>query len=528
MLDGKKTTNTKKSFNGITRRKFIKGAAALGVTAAASPLLIPKLVSAAKPKKGGFFKIGYHAGNTNDSFDPRTMTGSEMYFPSFMMRNSLVEIDHKGNAIPELAMSWEVSDDLKTWVLNLRKGVEFHNGKSFEAEDVLYSLNIHRGETKSAAKSLMVPVKDIKADGKHRVIVELKSGNIDFDYVLTDYHFAMVPAGTDGLDWEKGIGTGGYVLQHFEPGVRIQAKRNPNYWKEGRAHFDEIEITVIHDVSARSTALKSGKIHYNSELDTKTAKFMQKDQNLKVLNIPSNDHFTMPMRADTSPYDKLDTSLALKYAIDREKIVKIVLNGFGTVGNDHPIGQGHKYYAADLPQRQYDPEKAKYHLKKAGLEGFTFDLSTMDRKGMTELALVFKEHAAEAGIKINVIKKPNDGYWSNVWMNDPFVVATWNGRSNVDNQFTAGWVEKSDWNECYWKNKRFNELLELARKEKDDKKRGEMYFEMQSICRDKAPDIVPAFFNHLGAMTKNVGFDKVASNAREDGFRLTERWWFES
>lgn len=528
MRDETKAKNGILSNNGITRRGFVKGAAALGVAAAVSPFLIPNQVSAATPKKGGFFKIGYHAGNTNDTFDPRLMNGAETYFLNPIMRNGLFEIDYAGNAIPELVESYEVSDDLKTWVLDLRKGVEFHNGKSFEAEDVIYSLNIHRGDTKSAAKSLLVPVKDIKADGKHRVIVELEGGNLDFNYVLTDFHYPIVPKGTDGPDWDKCVGTGGYILQRFEPGVKLQVKRNPNYWKSGRAHFDEVQVSIMIDSNSRATALKSGKIHYASQLDAKTAMLMKRDKNLQVLNIPSNDHYTMPMRADTSPYDKLDTSLALKYAIDREHIVKIVLNGFGTVGNDHPIGRGLKFYAADLPQRKYDPDKAKFHLKKAGLDGFTFDLSTMERKGMTELALAFEEHAAKAGIKVHVIKKPADGYWSNVWMKDPFLVATWNGRPNVDTMFSAGWVEKSNWNECYWKNKRFNELLELARKEKDEKKRGEMYFEMQSICRDKAPDIVPAFFNHIMGASKNVGFDQVAGNAQDDGFRMVERWWFKA
>ena len=98
-----------------------------------------------------------------------------------MYRNCLVEIDHQGNPIPELAESWEASKDAATWTFKLRQGVEFHNGKTMTAEDVIFSINHHRGEdSKSAAKGIVDQIKDIRADGKYRVIFELIGGNADF------------------------------------------------------------------------------------------------------------------------------------------------------------------------------------------------------------------------------------------------------------------------------------------------------------------------------------------------------------
>ncbi|MBT6612692.1 MAG: hypothetical protein HOB38_11355, partial [Deltaproteobacteria bacterium] len=103
---------------------------------------------------------------------------------NWQLRNSLVEVDYKGSPVPELAESFESSPDAATWYFKLRKGVEFHNGKTLEAEDVIDSINLHRGEeSKSAAKSLLEQVKDIKADGKDTVVIKLESGNADFPYV---------------------------------------------------------------------------------------------------------------------------------------------------------------------------------------------------------------------------------------------------------------------------------------------------------------------------------------------------------
>ena len=114
----------------------------------------------------------------------------------------------------------------------MRRDVEFHNGKALEAEDVIFSINHHRGkDSKSAAKGIVDPINDIKSDGKHTVVFTLKEGNADFPFIMSDYHLTIVPAGTTGADWEKGTGTGGYVLVSHEPGYNALTKRNPNYWK---------------------------------------------------------------------------------------------------------------------------------------------------------------------------------------------------------------------------------------------------------------------------------------------------------
>jgi peptide/nickel transport system substrate-binding protein len=511
----------------LTRREFIAGMAALGLTAV-SPMLSPKAAQAVVPKKGGRFRVGYNLGHTDDTFDPGIMKDQATYFPSMNLRNLLVEVDHKGNALPELAESWEVSDDLKTWIFNLRRGVEFHNGKSFEAEDVIYSMNHHRGETKSAAKSLLDPVTDIKADGKHRVIFTLEDGNIDFQYVLTDYHFPMAPAGTEGRQWDKCIGTGAFRLKSWEPGVRLFAERNPNYWKEGRGHFDELEILVIKDTSSRTNALKTGMVDYMNDVDVKTVNLLKRDQKLQIITVASGFHFTMPMRQDTSPYDNNDVRLAMKHGIDREQIVRNVLKGFGEPGNDHPIGPMFRFHAREIPQRTYDPDKARYHIKKAGLSEQTFELSAMPASGLGDTAILFKEHAAKAGIDIKVVNKPADGYWSDVWMKDPFVMSFWYQRPTEDSIFTSCWSQESNWNESYWKHEKFNKLLVEARKERDEGKRRDMYVEMQRICRDEGPAVVPLFRNYVMAATQKIRHEIVAGNFPDDGYRAPERWWFES
>ena len=203
----------------ITRREFVTRLTAMGIAASISPILLSRSANAATPKKGGRFVMGMAPGHTNDSLDPTTFTENQHYTMGWQLCNNLVEVDHTGAAIPELAESWEPSQDAKQWTFKLRKGVTFHNGKSMTSEDVLYSINLHRGEdSKSAAKGLLASVKDIKAAGKYGVVFNLDSGNADFPYILSDYHYIVVPAGTKGADFDKGVGTGGYVLEFTRTG----------------------------------------------------------------------------------------------------------------------------------------------------------------------------------------------------------------------------------------------------------------------------------------------------------------------
>lgn len=483
----------------ISRRQFLAQVSALGLTAALSPALCSSTAQATAPQKGGRLRVGCTGGSTTDSLDPGTLTSGMNQFLNWTFRNSLVEIDHNFNAIPELAVSWESSPDAAAWTFELRKGVEFHNGKSFEAADVIESINHHRKEgTKSAAKSIVAPIKEIKADGKHRVTFILEGGNVDFPFTISDYHLSIFPAGTTEEDWLKGIGTGPYILQAFEPGVRSTGKRNPNYWKEGRAHFDEVEVLSIVDIN--------------------------------VLPVTGTQHYTIPMRTDTPPFDNNDVRLALKYAIDREELVKRVLRGYGSVHNDHPIGPSQRFFAADLPQRPYDPDKARYHMKKAGISDHVFQLHTAEAAfaGAIDTAIIYKEQAAKAGINIEVVREPDDGYWSNVWLKKPWCTCFWGGRVTEDLMFTAAYAAESNWNDTYWKNERFNKLLVEARAELDEAKRREMYVEMQTLLHNEGGVIVPMFAQYVYAASDKLAHNELAGHMDLDGMRLHERWWFKT
>jgi peptide/nickel transport system substrate-binding protein len=513
----------------LSRREFISRMSALGLAAAVSPAFLAGKAHADTPKKGGRLRIGINGGATSDTLDPGiqlAMMPQVLVYGA--LANGLVEINADGQPVPELAESWESTPDAKKWIFKLRRGVEFHNGKSMDADDVIYSINWHRKEgTKSAAKALVEAIAVIKKEDKHTVAFELESGNADFPYTLSDYHLVVGPNGTD---LAKGVFTGAYIIKDFEPGVRAFATRNPNYFKSDRAWFDEVELLGINDVNARTNALKTGQIDLMNRCELKTVHLFKRTKGIQVLRQDGFKHFTFAMRTDTAPYDNNDVRLALKYAVDREQLVKTILRGYGTVGNDHPISPANRYHASELPQRQYDPDKAKFHLKKAGVDTSVFKFHTAEAafEGAVDAGVLYKEHAAKAGITIDVVREPNDGYWSNVWMKKPWCAVFWGGRSTEDMMFSTAYAKGASWNDTFWDHKRFNELLVAARAELDEKKRRGMYVEMQSLVRDEGGVVVPMFSADLAAASDKIAHGKLAANWELDGFRAPERWWFKS
>jgi len=513
----------------ITRREFLARASAFGLAAAVSPALLSSKAQAATPKRGGHFIIASSGGSTTDSLDPGTLVSNMNQNANWQLRNCLVEIDHNFKPIPELAESWESSPDAKVWTFNLRKGIEFHNGKTMTSEDVVVSIQHHLGEdSKSAAKGYLKSIVSIKADGKYKVVFELDGGSADFPFVMGDYHLTIFPAETKGVEFEKGVGTGGFILESWEPGVRALTKRNPNYWKEGRAHFDEVETLAITDVNARTNALKTGQIHYMDRCELKTVHLMKRMPGVNVIATTGTAHYTIPMMVDQSPYGDNDVRMALKLVIDREALVKQILRGYGEPGNDHPIAPVNRYHAKNLEQRKYDPEKAKYHMKKAGMLDHTFKLHASEAAfgGAVDAAVLIKEHAKKAGIKINVVREPSDGYWSNVWMKKEWVMCYWGGRPVEDMMFSVAYSAGAPWNDTHWNNERFNKLLVDARAELNSEKRRQMYYEMQEICRNDGGTIVPMFNQMVEASSTKVTHGPISGHMAMDGMRTPERWWF--
>ena len=441
----------------------------------------------------------------------------------------LTEVNPDGSVGPVLAESWEASSDAKTWRVKLRKGVTFHSGKDVTPEDVQASINYHRGtDSTSAAGPLVEPIENITIDGDH-IVFDLSGGNADFPFILSDLHLSIHPAKDGTIDWQSGDGCGSYIPKDVNFGVSMTLERNPNHWRDDVAWFDSIEMLSLVDQNARTTAMVSGDVDIIDRLDLKTINLLEHNPNLKIHSVAGNQHFTFAMASNQAPFNDNNVRQALKYAVNRQELVDKILFGYGSVGNDFPIGKGQQYYNAELAQKTYDPDKAKWYLNQAGMDNLQVSLSAADAAfaGAVDAGVLYQNSAKAAGIDLNIVREPNDGYWSDVWMKKPFSAVYWNGRPVQDQMFSTAFACGAAWNDGFWCHDRFEELMVAARAELNTNRRQEMYFEMQEIVSNEGSIVIPMFANFVFATSNKIATpENMASNWDMDGERWMERWWF--
>lgn len=509
----------------LHRRAVLGGAAVL-----ASGALLPRAGHADDaPRKGGTLRLGLAGGSTSDTLDFTLTTDSVGVAVNFALWSALVENGPDNKLIPELAESWEAKPGAASWVFNLRRGVMFSNGREFNADDAVYSLNLHRGPgNKSGAAGSLKQVTDVKKIDTHQIEITLSAGDADLPATLSDYHVMMVPDGFK--DFANPVGTGAFLLERFDPGVRIDFKRNPNYWKADRGHLDKVVITVINDSAARLNALLSGQVDAVNRIDPKTVALIRKRNTLEIVRAPGGWFANLPMMLDRPPYNNADIRRALKLSIDREAVLKTLFSGYGTLGNDHPIPTGDPFHNGDLKQAAYDPDQAKSLFKKAGLDDPKIVLQASDAafSGAVDMATLFQANAAKAGVPITVRKEPADGFWDNVWLKGSFITSYWGGRPAATQMLGVACKSDAVWNETHWKVPHFDELLASARAELDEAKRRAAIYEMQAMLHDDGGMLIPAFRDWLDAHATKVGGHTPHSGFDMDNGRICEKAWLKT
>lgn len=497
----------------ISRREFTTRLIALGVTAAAisEVTLGSEVAKAATPKRGGRARVATPQGGPDETIDPARFLNGSDFCRGQLFYSGLTRINESLEAEPELAESWEALPGANEWVFKLRKGVEFHDGRSLEGKDVVYSLlRLLDESVGSAAKPFMEGVQSVTAEDKHTVRFKLGGPDADFPIVLGLDHMKIVPEGYN--DFSTAVGTGPFKVKEFKPGVRTVGTRNPNYFEEGKPYLDEAEWFQISDPLARVNALLAGDIDMMGELDAKSIRKVEEAPGVEVVNTKSGTHVNFVTMCDRDPTSNQDLRLAIKYLQDRERILKVIYNGYGAIGNDHPISPMDPFYCDELEQSSFDPDRAKHHLKKSGMEGTSIPLHASDAagNGAVDIALTLQQNAAKIGFKIDVQREPADGYWSSTWMQKAFFMSGWNMRPTANIMLTLAYKSDASWNESAFKSSRLDEIILQARGELDKTKRKALYCEAQRLIHDDGGTILPVFVDFIDAMSTRVkGFRRV-------------------
>jgi peptide/nickel transport system substrate-binding protein len=490
---------------GATRREFMGYLMAAGATAAASGTMFSSISDAwaATPKRGGRVVFAGDQHGPNDTLDPALFTSAVDYFRGRMYYGSLTRLTKNLGYEPELAEEVLSNDSATEWTFKIRKGVEFHDGKTLTADDVIYTMNRHMGaDSISNASSLVAMVKEWKKVNDYEVKAILSSPNADLPIALGTFHFKILQEGTK--DFSTAVGTGPYKVKEFKPGVRTVGERFGNYWGEG-GYLDEIEHFGIGDPVARLNAFLAGDVDAMVNLPPKAISQVEAAAGKEVWSLESAAYINIACRKDMDLSGNHDLIMAMKYLMDRQRLVKGVYKGQASLGNDHPIGPAYFDHSPDIPQRPLDPEKAKYHFEKSGIGNTTVPITAAEvAPGAIDQCLFLQREASKIGLNIDVQKVTTDGYWGAVWLKAPMCVVSWNMRPTANIMMTLAFKSDAAWNETYHQDPEFDKILVEVRGVTNAAKRKEMYHVLQEKIHNDNGSIIPLYRNYVDAVSSNI------------------------
>jgi peptide/nickel transport system substrate-binding protein len=501
---------------GLTREELLRRAAAGGAAVVASGSLVGIADAAlgATPKRGGTFRLGVSGGGAKDFIDGQNIVTRPDQARIVTGWETLVRFDSNFKLVFDGLAEQIEAKGADVWTIRVRDGIEFHNGKTLGADDVIYSLrrliDPKLGLFGGAGLSSLDPKRMRKLD-KRTVRLFLKRKDVTILDALGQYVAGVVPVGYSPNAVGRAnpnIGTGPYKVQSFTPGQRSVHVRNPNYWRSGQPYFDQVVIIDFPEESARVNALLGGQIDAMTDVPPSQVRVVGGRSNTRVLESPSAAWTPICMRVDVAPFNDVRVRRAMRLIANRPQMISQALAGHGRVGNDlyAPFDEA---YHRGLPQRRQDIDRAKALLKAAGQEDLRVDLqSTNGAVGMNEGAQVFAQQARAAGVTVNVKILDSSAFYGDQYLKWPMSTDFWGSR-NYLSQVGAGSLPSSPFNETHWPPPSARKFLALHRQALstvDRKKRTEILHEMQRMEYDSGGYIVWGFSTLLdGYSTKVVG-----------------------
>jgi peptide/nickel transport system substrate-binding protein len=525
--------------DGLTRRQVLHGALAGGAMLSAGSLLAAcggsssgssSAASSAKSspastgslKAGGNLRIGATGGGAKDTIDAHLPTADPDIMRCWNLYEPLAVRPPSFGPLEMMVAESIEAEHGKTdsWVVKIRPGIEFHNGKTVTADDVVFSLNriLDPKNPKVGAASIgYVDIKNVKKISASQVRIPLKFANAGFLDDIGQYFNAIVPVGYDPA---KPVGTGAFMYASFTPGQQSVFKKFPNYWQHGKPYADQLTIIDFTDDTARVNALLGGQVDAIDNLPTGQIAQVQGSSSLKVLISHTGQWQPFTMRIDQAPFSDVRVRQAMRLIVNRPQMVEQVLSGQGRVANDlySPFDPA---FNSALPQRHQDIEQAKSLLKTAGHAGLSVQLVTAPVfQGVVQAAQVFAQQASAAGVKVNLRKLDTGTFYGPNYLKWAFAQDFWATREYLP-QVAQGSLPSSPFNETHWGAGKFSTLINQARAELDETKRIAILHQAQQLEYTQGGYIIPYFSNQIDAYSSKLGGFVEAKS----GFPLGNYWF---
>ena len=467
-------------------------------------------------------------GGDSTSLDPSRVTEGETFKVTVNLFETLLNFGEEDTTVQAgLAKEWNTDDGL-TYTFQLEEGVKFHDGTDFNADAVVK--NFERWANGDADKfpyydTMFGGFKDdeshvidsVTADGDYTVIIKLKRPQAPFlkNIAMSMFAIASPTAFEQGDDqFERNpVGTGPFKFVDWKTNDSITIEKFDDYWQEGLPKLNKVVFRSIPDNSARLNALIAGEIDLADGINPSDAEKIEGDGDLQLIKRPSMNIGYLGLTVTREPFDKKEVRQAMNHAIDKETIINSFFEGQANTAKN-PMPPSISGYNDDIEEYDYNPEKAKELLAKAGYpDGFEMELWAMPvpRPYMPDgakVAEVIQSNLADIGVKAKIVTYEWGTYLDKASKGeaDAFMLG-WTGDNGDADNFLYALLDEDNIgsnNYTYFKNAKMHDLFIEAQTEVDEDKRIELYKEAQEIIHEEAPWVPLAHSTPLLAASKDL------------------------
>lgn len=503
------------SASELSRRRFLLGGVGAGLLTSGIPLLSGcssdsgqtsgSPTPTSSPVKGGTLTLGVSGGTSADTLDPLTATNNIDFQRALGLFDYGYYPDDDFVFQPQLIEESTSNKDATVWTVTLRDGIEFHNGKSLEAEDLIYTMQRMFDLPYSGVASHFSSVDVSGLKKRDRLTVEMPMKR---PFSILTNQFVTLPIVPEDFDPKKPVGTGPFMFKSFSPGRESTFVRNPNWWGgfwqvPGTPYVDELVMLDLSDDTARVNALLSGQVDAVDAIPYAQAPVVE-TQGYSLFNVPAGNWRPFTMRVDVPPFNDVRVRQAMRLIVNRQQMVDQVLNGFGTIGNDLYSPQDPNVRSVGLEQREQDLDQAKSLLAQASAEDLHVELVTSNiAAGVVEASSVLATQAADAGVTIDVRKVDGTSFYGDQYLKYPFAVDWWSSYPYLDQAMSSDGPD-AKWNETHWDDAEFNNNYYKALAEPDPKTRAGYEHEMMRIQHERGGYLIWGFPNTVDAHSQQL------------------------
>jgi peptide/nickel transport system substrate-binding protein len=498
--------------HGHSRRDFLKysmaGAAVLGtggaLDACSSTPKSSATTSAGKPKRGGTLHLGGQGGASDDNLDAMNPLTNCDYPRIYALYDPLVNLSASGSGV-QLALAESITPNAGAteWTIKVRPDVVCHNGKSFGAADVLFSLRrIVNPKAPFPGSVCLTPLDLANAKVLDTLTLQIpcKTPFSTFVESLVDPFCLMVPT---GYDPKNPVGTGPFKYQSFTAGVQSIFTRNENYWQSGKPYADKLIISDYPSEESQVNGLLGGEVNMINFLSSDSLAPLRAG-NVNLVISKTGGWNPITMRVDRAPFNDVRVRQAMKLLIDRPQMLDLVFGGYGQIGND-VFGIFDPLYDHSIAQREQNIDQAKSLLSAAGHSDLTTTLVTSSGigQGIVKTAEVMEQQAQAAGVTINIDQVTTSAWFGQDYLKVPFGQDYWFYLPylvNVPQVTIAGGA----FNETKFNDAHYTSLYNQALATTDKSLQTELAHEMQMIDYNDGGLIIPYFPPVIDATATNV------------------------